>query len=323
MKKIVFLISMAMALASCVKEDRDDCNINVSFRYDYNMLSADAFASQADELTLYVFDENDLLVRKYDRKTVDMGSSMTVEELPQGRYRFVAWGRSDEPANANFAIPVMTVGESRIGELQYRLPTDMGVQKDELNHFLVGVQQADISAKTSASLTVSLKKVTKKIRVVLLPYTAGTQIDADDYSFRIEDPVGNGVVSYDYSLLPGDPVTYRPYYTANITPAPGSIPTGGEIDRAVVAEIATSRLMEAHAPRLYITDRSGSRLFADINLPWLFSLTGMESHREWTLQEYLDRQDEFIVMLFFQDETWMNATIIINGWVVNDIDIGR
>lgn len=47
----------------------------------------------------------------------------------------------------------------------------------------------------------------------------------------------------------------------------------------------------------------------------------MESHRIWSLQEYLDRQDEYVITLFFDNDKWMDVTIIINGWVVNNVNI--
>lgn len=320
----IALFAAAAALSSCIKEYPDECRVSVGFVYDYNILSADAFAHQADEVTLYVFDGSGLLLKKYDRQvTALVGSSMDIDPLPAGNYRFAAWARGNSLSNANshFQIPAMTEGQSRIEDLTYRLPTDNGEQNSELNAFLVGVQDAAISDRKGESVTVSLKKVTRKIRVVVMPLAGDSGLEAADYSFRIEEPVGNGLVNYDYSILADAPIVYRPYYYATITPGGGEVPEPGEVDRALAAEISSSRMIASHEARLKITRVETGEDIVNINLPWLLSLTGMEQHNNWSLQEYLDRQDEFSITLFFQAGAWSSATIIINGWVVNNVDI--
>lgn len=328
MNKVIGIAFLAttMAFSSCIKEYPDECRVSVRFLYDYNILSADAFAQQADEVTLYIFDDSGLLLKKYDRQVSSLnGSSMDIDQLPAGRYWFAAWAKGNylSGGNADFRIPEMTEGQSRIEDLAYRLPAGNGVQDSELNPFLVGVQEASIANRQRESVTINLKKVTRKIRVVIMPLAGGSGLDANDYYIRIEEPVGNGLVNYDYGVLPDAPVTYRPYYSATITPSPDETPTPAEIDRAIAAEISSSRLMALHEARLKISSVETGNEIVNINLPWLFSLTGMEEHHNWSLQEYLDRQDEFVITIFFQAGAWVDTTIIINGWVVNNIDFGE
>ena len=39
-----------------------DCGVYISFKYDYNLKDANAFAKEVNAIALYVFDENDTLL---------------------------------------------------------------------------------------------------------------------------------------------------------------------------------------------------------------------------------------------------------------------
>ncbi len=198
------------------------------------------------------------------------------------------------------------------------------MQQSELNNLLIGAIRAEITdGPQTQEIKVGLKKVNKKIRVVLLPYRGGSKLDVADYTFSIVDEIGNGHLSYDYSLLEDEQITYRPYYAANIVPKHSEVLNPEEIDRAAVVEINTSRLWEENNPRLIIASKTNDKEIVSVSLPWFFSLAEMEGHKKWSLQEYLDRQDEYVITLFLQDGgTWAQTIIIINGWVINNIPIG-
>jgi hypothetical protein len=291
------------------------------------MLSSNALEGQVDELVLYVFDESGMLVDKHSRQGEAIRNTLVIEvDRPTvaGIYRFVAWGKGNVIAgdDAKFEIPDLTVGVSGIEELNYYLKTDSGVSRHELNHFLVGMSESEINIFPGTELIkINLKKVTKKVRVLLLPYAENIDLDVNNYSFSIVDPVGNGHINYDYEVLEGEPIVYVPYYKSNVYSFPEEYSSTGKIDKVVAVEFCTSRLMEKHAVCLLVSTIGGTGEFVNINLSWLFSLTEMEGHRDWTLQEYLDRQDEYVITLFFDNDKWIDATIIVNGWVVNNINI--
>lgn len=325
--KLALSMIALLAMSSCIKEDPDDCKIRVSFDYSYNILSSNALENQVDQLMLYVFDGNDMLVGIYSRQGGAISNAVTVEmNKPEtsGHYRFVAWGKSNTLTadEANFSIPDLTVGVSRLEDLNYYLKRELNFSRHELNNFLVGVAEADVqNTPGTDQVKISLKKVNKKIRVVLLPYLGNTELDVNDYLFSITDPIGSGHIKYDYSMLADEPTTYLPYFKSNIHPSSNAVVPSGEVDKAVAVEFSTSRLIETNVPRLHILTADGSKELVNINLPWLFSLTEMENHRNWSLQEYLDRQDEYVITLFFDNDKWMDVTIIINGWVVNNVNI--
>lgn len=334
----IFILFFTLAFSSCVDENTDDCgDVSIGFDYSYNMLSANALAGQANYVVLYVFDSKGTLVMKNVSGDIQITSDYAVRttDLKAGKYKFVAWAKSNhiKSDDADFKIPDLTVGASVLDDLTYYLKRTNGIQKHELNNLLVGITEAELSNTNAPQhVTVPLKKVNKKIRVVLLPYGGSDELDINNYIFSIVDKIGNGHINNDYSLLHDESVTYHPYYAANVVPKPSEVLSPNELQRAAVVEINTSRLMdreiEVDNPRLLITSKDTGAEIVSVNLPWFFSLTGMESHKVWGLQEYLDRQDEYVVTLFIDEtsgtlpeDAWIRATIIINGWVVNNIQI--
>ena len=323
---LLLTIFMGLSIFSCTKEIMENCEVSINFVYDYNIISANAFENQADEVMLYVFGDDGILLQQFTNGStvVTNDFKMQLKDLTAGNYYFVAWAQSSRlSANQSyFTIPSLTIGVSSINELMYVLKRESGIQRHELNNLLVGATKAEINySKAKTSVTINFKKVTNKIRVVILPYTPDGTLDVADYEFSIIDKIGNGRINYDYTLLPDEQITYLPYYAANLTPSNDEILLPEEIDKAAVVEINTSRLMEANAPRLRIVEKNEGKEIVSLNLPWIFSLTEMEDHHEWSLQEYLDRQDRYTITLFFNDSTWMSGTIIINGWVINKTEI--
>ncbi len=329
-RPVLLFLAVVLAIPSCIDDKIMDCRVDVSFNYSYNMLSSNAFEQQADQVALYVFDEDGLLVAKHvsEENRLSDGFQMQTDDLKAGNYRFVAWAQSTDikEDKAYFNIPRLTVGTSFLDDLSYYLKRESGIQQQELNNLLVGVTEVNINnVEGIHPVTIDLKKVTRRLRVVLLPYLGGTALDVEDYVFSIIDDAGNGHINYDYGILPDEAITYRPYYAANVLPDASETLPPEEIDRAAVVELNTSRLIESHNPRLVISGKKNGKEIIRLNLPWFLSLTEMEGHKQaWSLQEYLDRQDEYVITLFLdaEENLWMQNTIIINGWVINDLELG-
>ena len=55
---IIFIVSGILTSCDTINEDLPECRLFVKFKYDYNMLSADAFHTQVDKVELYVFDKD-------------------------------------------------------------------------------------------------------------------------------------------------------------------------------------------------------------------------------------------------------------------------
>ena len=155
----------------------------------------------------------------------------------------------------------------------------------------------------------------------------GVTVDVDKFEFTITDD--NGLMNYDNKLLKDETLTYYPYYRAQGSTdmdTKGARAEGDTEDSNIsvaIAQITVGRLMVDQNPRLSITNKDTGETVLSLLLVKYLLLTEAEGH-DMTQQEYLDRQDEYN-MTFFLDENmkWINTSIIINDWVVrfNEMDM--
>ena len=125
----------------------------------------------------------------------------------------------------------------------------------------------------------------------------------------------------DNDLIPNGEVTYTPWTR-------GQASTGlmGDNKEVVIAyaEFSTSRLMLKNSPKLVIRRKADGREVVNIPLNNYLLLFRSEFHKDMDKQEFLDRESEWS-MLFFLDEnhTWLRTQIKINDWVVriNDAEV--
>ena len=316
----IFLwIYSLILISACVRDDiRCHLPVTIELDYSYNILNTNMLDEKTDRAVLHIFNEGGLLVMHHD--IGDGIGELSLPALKPGKYHFVAHARSTDIISewVDLYVPELTEKVSGIEELTaYLKRSNNGVQDSRLNDFLIGYTVSDIDANIGNRVQISLKSAVKRIRITLLPTTGGVLLDPNKYNFKITDNVGNGHIKYDYTQLPDEAIIYKPYYKIVSSP---DTPIENEVSSAVIAEINTTRLIEQNRPYLTISDNSNNREIIRVNLTWLLSLTNMENNKgRWSLQEYLDRQDNFTITLFVDTATgsWLKSTIIINGWIVN------
>ena len=123
--KLLLAVAAFLPVTSCdtVWDDDDNCptEYRVKFEYDYNMLHADAFASQVHSVTLYAFDADGKLVLQQTEQgeaLADPNYTMPLDIAP-GNYQLIAWaGLQDGDA---FTVPQLTEGVSTLNELTCRI----------------------------------------------------------------------------------------------------------------------------------------------------------------------------------------------------------
>ena len=341
-RQFSFSLMMAMTLGSAVVscdsilgEEEVDCSVEyrVKFKYDYNMKYADAFSREVGTVTLYAFDDNGKLVyQKTEGGDVlaEDGYAMDVDMEP-GDYHLITWaGLNDE---ASFSVPLIASGESmedlqcRMERMYSRAEDGSAIVNSKLSSLWHGevTKQSFSRAATTQVVTVPLVKNTNTIRVILQQMD-GVEVNVDNFEFTITDD--NGLMNYDNKLLEDETLTYYPYYRAQ-----GSTEMGSKAARAIgrdveddnisvaIAQITVGRLVVENNPRLTITNKETNEAVLSIPLVKYLLLTEAEGH-EMTNQEYLDRQDEYN-MTFFLDENmkWINTRIVINDWVVRFNDM--
>lgn len=302
---IYLLIAGTGILSSCdsIFENLPECRLYVQFKYDYNILSVDAFHTQVDKVELYVFDKDGKYLMRQSEEGVSLatGSYLMEIKLPVGEYKFMAWAG----AHDSYEIVSLTPGTSTIEELQLKLKRDQSLIVDkELEPLWYGeIIDVNFTGITHQTETINLIKDTNKVRFVFQGQTPEWKINVDDYTYEIIE--SNGYLNYDNSLLPDDVLNYQPYYQEQTD------------ENAGIVELNTMRLMADRNTRLVVTEKAtGDKVF-DINLTNFLIMLRMDEYSKWTNQEYLDREDQYRVVFIFSgsgSDAWLAIRININGW---------
>lgn len=318
-----------VALASCdsaIYDDEGDCSVryHVGFRYKKNVLDVDAFASQVKSVSLFVFDRNGTLVATKTESGEALareGYSMQVDVAP-GRYDLVAWcGLTESEA---FSL-VGGARPARKEDLACRLArvTPDGATAarrdkplDALFHgYAENVEFPDTYGDHVAGV-VDLTKNTNTVRVILQHYN-GRELDKDDFSFTVTDD--NGLMNYDNTLLDDEIIVYGECKKQS---GEVSLPDGSRTVTSissVIAQIDLARLVkEGHAPELTVACKDKSEpLFRLPLIDLLLCAKGDVPYAKED-QDYLDRQDNYNLIFFIDDENgwYAKGGIWINSWHV-------
>ncbi len=347
------VVTLCCTMSSCdnaIYDDEGDCSVtySVGFRYDINMKWADAFPNEVTSVHLYAFDRSGTLVWQQSESGEALkadGYAMTLD-LPAGEYSLIAWCGLENDGNQgeSFTVPEARVGETGIDELKCRLNRQHdagGAYSDSKLHPLYhGMLDVTLPATDDGgeySYTMDLTKDTNHVRVIL-QNLSGEPVNEDDFTFRIEER--NGLMNYDNLPLPDEMITYRAYDVTSGTaglgiddyPEPSKAKEGGDSSRAItsvsvaIADLSIARLMEDRSTYLTIEAKDDGHTVAHIPLMDYALLLKDGYGREMTDQEYLDRQDEY-ALTFFLDENrrWISSSIIINSWkiVLNNVNFGN
>ena len=353
------VLIFALAAAACEKiyDDQAECvgGVNLRFVYDYHMEPrANAFPSNVDCITVYVFDsEGNYLTQYSETSDILQNESYRMPlTLDPGTYNLVVYGGLT-CEHGNFILTpdwthFSSAANSKQSDMQVILPRDeydgYAVSDKKLHDIdertgglfwgtlNVTISREDLTRNGFREETVYLMKDTNNIQVILQELEDPYVIDVADYDFKIVDDnfvldAENNVIEIardDYRPL------YKPYFTENrqmgyveYIPRDGAM-VEEDAERPVqvaCAEFSTSRLVTEHIKdaKLIISDsKSGAEI---INIPLILYLTAIQGMGDnWikSSQEFLDRQSRWNLILFLQHGKWSNTNIMIsvNAWIV-------
>ena len=295
---------LLLVLFSCtsIDETLSECQLYVSFRYDYNMEFTDAFAAQVNRVDVFVFDKDGTFIMKKSEqgKTLGSGSYRMQLQLPIGEYRIATWaGMSDA-----FEMPELVAGKSTLEDLTVKMKRESLIHNKVLEPLWYGeVQTVNFTDKQEQTETVCLIKNTNKFRFILQKSGPGEELDMNDCLFEIR--ADNGYYDWNNDLLDDDMISYQPYHLEKVE------------DVGIVAEMNTMRLLEHKKVYLTLTRKSDSKELMKVDLIPYLLLTKMEGHNI-PAQEYLDRQSEYAIVFFYNPEllNFLSTKIMINGWTI-------
>lgn len=330
MKRTVYkyfgmLFGAVAMLSGCdvIYDELDACTqtYDVKFKFDYNILEADAFHSQVRSVNVWAFDESGRLAWKGSESGEALKSpefSIPVDVAPGRKYSFIAWCGLQDPVKVASSDPAS--------------PTDLGVSlmldKDSGGNLYSGKEIAGLyhgmaldvflekkqNDHVHQTVEIPLMKDSKTVRF-MLQHLDGSPIDRNDFEVTVTD--NNSNLNWDNSIADGPWFDYRPWridYGQVTSPERRTVTSVATL----LYELSLSRLRAGHDVYLTVHRNTDNRDI--IRIPLVKYLLMVKGHynEKYSDQEYLDRMDEFNLLFFIDsNNNWYTASgIYINDWVV-------
>ena len=338
--------------------------VALQFDYTYNVKQADAFAAEVKNINVYAFDENGKFFDSYieSREKFETGHTMKITGLKDGKYTFVCLARDRqvmsraEDDEMEFSFASLTPGVSTIDDLTVRMGKDNGeeIKNDkEFAALYTAKTQVDFqrlnqkgNEGTVVTSTLSLMKCTKTYRIVLLPYE-NDQADFKPENFDVRIEGSAAWLDHNGEKVKNEGITYLPYNMERRANYDGAHTEVNEepVDQALIYDLSSSRMFERQSDRRAVRDGDKSKyddkriIITDLrdkdnpielfnhSLPWFLALCGEKVNQNWDDQEYLDREDHYVLMFYVSDKRDYNmiTKVNVNGWNVNikDTELGN
>lgn len=354
----VCIAMMTVALSSCdmMHEERDDCPIGlyVAFKYDYNLQRADMFNDHVGSVTLYVFDEQGRFVKTQEESNTASAQPlknrnylMHVDGLQPGKYQFIALAGQTSYAEqlktnrAKFIRKDMTTSNS-MTDLEVLLDhvqaTGTDATKYGTDKFMVenndqpldtlwhGIKTDLVEVYDTKPTydTISLVRDTKMINITLRELDDPTEMDVNNYEFRIEDR--NAHILYNNDLDETDNLVYTPYAEWNTEDRiTGTDNDGNQYDtqgKIGHASFMTSRILYHDLAKddavLVITDKRTGEEVIKVNVADYLSRETTYEDRIYTRQGFLDRGYNYQMHFYLKGGKFEYATINISvlAWTI-------
>lgn len=338
--------------------------VALQFDYTYNVKQADAFAAEVKNINVYAFDENGKFFDSYieSREKFETGHTMEITGLKDGKYTFVCLARDRqvmsraEDDEMEFSFASLTPGVSTIDDLTERMGKDNGeeIKNDKEFAALYNAKtQVDFqrlnqkgNEGTVVTSTLSLMKCTKTYRIVLLPYE-NDQADFKPENFDVRIEGSSAWLDHKGEKVKNERITYLPYNMERRANYDGAHTEVNEepVDQALIYDLSSSRMFERQNDRRVVRDGDKNNyddkriIITDLrdkdnpielfnhSLPWFLALCGEKVNPNWDDQEYLDREDHYVLMFYVSDKRDYNmiTKVNVNGWNVNikDTELGN
>ena len=341
--KILSIAILAGAITSCdsILNYNEDCDIEycVKFKYDYNMEEKDVFAEQVRSVTLYAFDENNNLVYQNTDQGEQLGDidyAMNIAGIDPSQCRLIVWAGLN---NESFAVPLLYPDQSKIEELNVKTLRKQATRSTSEDSSLYSLWHGEVKKGTTTrsgriqTTEVSLVKNTNTIHVIVAQVNQSNgpitkALTENTFECAIYDD--NGYMNYDNSLLEDNLLTYKPYNTKAEVVTTRAFSAENEPAKeynGIISDVSVARLVKGQTPELTIKNSQTQEvLFHSDDLIKYFEEVDAEKYkdRNYSLQEYLDREDEYTIKIFVDEKLALIKTVIdVNDWIIqiNDIEL--
>ena len=320
-----------LAMTGCdsvIYDDLEECpsGLQLRFEFNYNLLKADAFASQVTSVRVWAFDA----AGKFVWSGAEAGEALRQPgyvmktPLPEGTYDFVAWCGLEDNIDFN---PVSYQPTSKADlEMRLRMLQSDGLNissshfKSLFNGFVTDVNYVVNPLEPSfMTVTVPLVKDTNDIAIMLC-HLDGSPIDSRDFS--VSFTYADSYLAWNNFVEPTSPtVTYTPWSTLYGETTNAPLAGGRASDRirsTLLWELSTSRLMQNGKAYLDIVRNEDNVTIVHVPLIEYFLLEKGSRFDEFSEQEYLDRRDDYTAMFFIDENNnwYVAAGVYINNWAI-------
>lgn len=304
---------------SMFHDDLDPCKQKVNFNivFDKNMQGLDQFDSKVHCAKVLLYDNEGNFYGEYDYDKTDKLSLM----LPPGDYHAIAYGGvSCTESDVVFNIPTSDNHHFTTLETSIKGTRSTEVSKDLHDYFHA---LGDLLVKSldygEVNHTFHLTKNTNRFRLELM-YTDGRKINANN--FKVYLTADNAVTDHANNVIKqGSDVVYRNYQSGN---EQTDVVIDGNKAWHSWFEIATGRLTEDTNVRLHIDRAAWPDVFVDMPLLEYLKEVKKKELSDASLQEYLDRQDEWTLTFTIEPDIdqFTVVSLKINNWnmVINGFD---
>lgn len=337
--RLALLLSGAAMAASCTglvfeQEGNCDDDVEVYLKYDYNVQRADMRPFHVGWAEVYAIDQNGKVAATATvspQEAADKNSTVKFGGLQPGHYTFMAiamqrpYEQLAAESGARFRANLPVVG-SEASSLEVRLDRkNEGGEFSKVNapacgldtlwighSFKGGITMPEVNSQTGTTHrdTISLVRDTKYLHLTLHQTENRPDIHDTDYEVRVID--ANGHLGWDNNLIKDETIEYTPFasWTTELTE------DDTVIERAAHFNISFSRLMYNAAGKpnatLEIFSKATNKTVARVDLAYYLAF-GRDAFamRNYTPQEYLDRQYDYRMDFFLNDRTWEKLEISV------------
>lgn len=314
--------ALVFMFGSCIDEDNlPPCENILRVIYDYNMDREDLFHRQASDLNVYVFDSSTgLFVQEiecpdgpYGEDSNDFAVAIPAS-LNNKAYDYVVWSGL---GSNQYNYPQLQPGVSTKDDLTVQVKGhEERLVAHELQPLWNGLKENVVMPGTgSNTLTIPLIKDTNKFRIELRFLNEnGEAYYPDPEELEVGIYFAGSWYAYNNSVL-----NHKENHVVEYASYDESTDTENE---CLVFELNTLRLMADRENKLELRHiESGEVIFEDSLNDWFDELR-MEYSWIETLQEYLDREDDYriVITLTKKENSWVSVRIEINEWVIRRIE---
>lgn len=307
--------------------EESDCTESATtftFTYTMNLKHSDAFDWSVKSVHVLMFDTDGVLRYKWRLPKADLngGNSLSVNVRP-GDYDVLTWA-GDYHLSA--VVNDGTIGETHLEDFHLfvnrKEEGHINESIEDFFHCLRRVHLPYASPKNPHQENFDLTKDTNSVNIVL-QQLSGDPVDMKELDITVTD--ANGWLSHDNNLREDMTLTYHPWHltsgSVELEKTKGLPTTRDSSLGAMVGNFTVSRLMTTSNPMVTVRRKDGTKVFSVPLVDYALLVKGKYDDG-MPDQEYLDRQDEYN-MTFFLDENlnWLSTEIIINDWRVVPFDV--